>query len=369
MRGMTWDHSRGYDPLAAAADAWEKQTGQAIAWDRRSLQDFESYPVEELARRYDLIVIDHPHVGQVAESGCLVALDTAVDPAVLAGIAAGSIGGSYESYNWAGHQWALPVDAAAQVQAWVPGRIGGPIANWDALAALVGEGRASLPLRPPHSLMSLFTLCGLSGLTLDGSGAALFPDEAARAYDLLATLAGRVDPSAFDMDPIAMLEAMAAPDGRLAVAPLIYGYVSYAMTGFRPGLVRFADIPALGHGPRGSALGGTGIAVSAYGADPAGAAAFAAWVSGGAVQRDLVARHGGQPGHADAWEADSANAATHDFYRATRATLDRAWTRPRHRGYMAFQHAASERINAALRSGEEGSHVIAALNRLYGESK
>jgi multiple sugar transport system substrate-binding protein len=217
--------------------------------------------------------------------------------------------------------------------------------------------------------MSLFTLCGLTGLTLDGAGDTLFPDEAALAYELLALLARDVDPAAFDMDPIAMLEAMAGPGSRLAVAPLIYGYVSYAVTGFRPELVRFADIPVLGHGPRGSALGGTGIAVSAYAADPSGALAFAAWVSGGAVQRDLVAPNGGQPGHADAWVADSVNAATHDFYRATRATLDHAWTRPRHDGYMAFQHAASQRINDALHAGEEGSHVIATLNQLYGASR
>lgn len=369
VRGMTWDHKRGYDPLAAAAAEWEARTGQAVAWDRRSLQDFESYPVENLARRYDLIVIDHPHVGQVAASGCLLALDEAVDAATLAGIAAGSVGGSYESYTLGGHQWALPVDAAAQVQAWVPGRIRKPVTHWFELAELVAEGRAALPLRPPHSLMSLFTLCGLTGLSLDGSGDTLFPAEAAHAYDLLATIAGDVDSAAFEMDPIAMLEEMASPGSRLAVAPLIYGYVSYAVDGFRPELVRFADIPALGNGPRGSALGGTGIAVSAYAGDKAGAAAFAAWVSGGAVQRDLVALTGGQPGHADAWEADTVNAATHDFYRATRATLDRAWTRPRHDGYMAFQHAASERINTALRSGEEGGQVIAALNQLYGESK
>src|SRR4051812_43440503 len=127
---MTWDHSRGYDPLAAAAAEWEARTGQAIAWDRRSLQDFESYPVAELARRYDLIVIDHPHVGQVAASGCLLALDEAIDSVALAGIAAGSVGGSYESYTLDGHQWALPVDAAAQVQAWVPERIAAPVKHW-----------------------------------------------------------------------------------------------------------------------------------------------------------------------------------------------------------------------------------------------
>ena len=168
MRGMTWNHSRGYDPLVAASAEWKAMTGEAIEWDRRSLQDFESYPVEDLARHYDLIVIDHPHVGQVANSGCLLPLDGTLPDDALEAIAEGSVGGSYESYNWAGHQWALPIDAAAQVQAWVPSRIAAPVTDWNALAALVAEGRASLPLKPPHSLMSLFTLCGLAGVALDG---------------------------------------------------------------------------------------------------------------------------------------------------------------------------------------------------------
>ncbi len=369
MRGMTWNHARGYDPLVAASAEWRALTGETIDWDQRSLQDFESYPVEDLARRYDLIVIDHPHVGQVANSGCLLPLDETIDAMTLSGIAAGSVGGSYDSYSWAGHQWALPIDAAAQVQAWVPARIAAPVADWVALAGLVADGRASLPLRPPHSLMSLFTLCGLTGVTLDGSSDALFPPEAARAYDLLSTLAGQVNPSAYVMDPIDMLEAMADPAGTIAVAPLIYGYVSYATDGFRAQAVRFADIPALDHGPAGSALGGTGLAVSAYAGNPNAAARFAAWIANGNAQRDLVAPNGGQPGHADAWDADSVNAASHDFFRATRATLDRAWVRPRHDGYMAFQHAASERINEALRSGEPAAEALAALNQLYRASR
>jgi multiple sugar transport system substrate-binding protein len=141
------------------------------------------------------------------------------------------------------------------------------------------------------------------------------------------------------------------------------------MIGFRPRTIHFADIPALEHGPSGSALGGTGIAVSAFSDDPAGAAAFAAWVSSGAIQRDLVAPSGGQPAHDDAWEADSVNAATHDFYRATRRTLDRAWLRPRHDGYMEFQHAASERLNRALSDREPAADAIAALNQLYRASR
>ena len=65
LKGMTWSHPRGYDPLVACSAIWKEKTGVAIAWDKRSLQDFESFPVEQLARAYDLIVIDHPHVGQI----------------------------------------------------------------------------------------------------------------------------------------------------------------------------------------------------------------------------------------------------------------------------------------------------------------
>lgn len=364
---MTWDHPRGYDPLAAASSAWTAMGGEAIEWDRRSLQDFESYPVEELARRYDLIVIDHPHVGQVADAGCLAALDALCDADALAAIAAGSVGGSYESYNWGGRQWALPIDAAAQVQAWVPGRIAAPLGDWDSVLRLARTGRVALPLRPPHSLMSLFTLSGLAGVTLPVDGDALFPDAARIAYDRLAELAALVDADSYAQDPIAVFEAMALPDSPLAVSPLIYGYVSYALDGFRPARIAFADLPAAD--PRGSALGGTGIAVSALGKAPEHAAAFAQWVAGGAVQRGLYAGAGGQPAHADAWSDDAVNAPVAGFYAGTRRTLDRAWLRPRHTGYMAFQHAASERLNVALRAGEDAGSALAALNALFRESR
>ena len=62
---MTWDHPRGFDPLVACARLWRERTGVDVLWERRSLQDFESFPVQTLAQQYDLIVIDHPHVGQI----------------------------------------------------------------------------------------------------------------------------------------------------------------------------------------------------------------------------------------------------------------------------------------------------------------
>ena len=70
------------------------------------------------------------------------------------------------------------------------------------------------------------------------------------------------------------------------------------------------------------------------------------WIAGAEVQRGPYAAAGGQPGHAAAWEDDAVNAATGDFYKNTRATLEAGWLRPRHDGYMAFQDEASERLNA-----------------------
>ncbi len=62
------------------------------------------------------------------------------------------------------------------------------------------------------------------------------------------------------------------------------------------------------------------------------------------------------------------NAATHDFYRATRATLEAGWLRPRHDGYMRFQAAASARLSAGLRAQEDARVIMADLNRRFAGS-
>ncbi|RVA86260.1 carbohydrate ABC transporter substrate-binding protein, partial [Mesorhizobium sp. M7A.F.Ca.US.006.04.2.1] len=86
------------------------------------------------------------------------------------------------------------------------------------------------------------------------------------------------------------------------------------------------------------------------------------------VQRGAYAAAGGQPGHAAAWEDQAVNEATGDFYRDTRATLEGAWVRPRHDGYMTFQQAASERILSGMTSRHQARQVVADLNRLFRES-
>ncbi|MFV0408654.1 MAG: extracellular solute-binding protein [Paracoccus sp. (in: a-proteobacteria)] len=365
LKGMTWDHPRGYDPMIAVSAAWEAAGHARIHWDKRSLQDFETFPVEDLAREYDLIVIDHPHVGQITAEGCLLPLPDAPE------IAGGSLGQSVPSYHWHGRQWAWPIDAAAQVQAIRPDLIAGAPADWAGVLDLARQGRVAVPLRAPHALMSFFTLTANAGHPCRNDGPGPLADRAAGIVALaqLAELSALVDPVCFDQDPIAVLETMAAGHA-IACAPLIYGYVSYARRNATGARLSFHDIPetAPRAGVGGSALGGTGIAVSAVTAHPEAAIAFARHIAGPEVQCGLYAAAGGQVGHGAAWRGravDEKNSG--GFYSGTMRTLDAAWLRPRHDGYMGFQDAASRRISAALRDGDFAS-AMDDLEALFAAS-
>jgi multiple sugar transport system substrate-binding protein len=368
LKGMTWSHPRGYDPMVAGAEQWLADKGVEIAWEKRSLQDFETFPVEELARNFDMIVIDHPHVGQITKEGCLLPLDVPGRETALKELADGSVGQSFLSYNWQGRQWAFPLDAATQVQAWRPDLMDKPATSWGEVLRLARAGKVLLPLRSPHSLMCFYTLVANAGTPCAVEGELIAVEDGAKALEQLREVASLVKPECFGMDPIAVFEEMAEPESEIACSPLIYGYVNYAMPGFRDRLIRFADIPSGPAGVAGSALGGTGIAVSAFSKHPEAAIDFAYWIASGEVQKGLYAASNGQPGHAEAWEDDGVNNATSGFYRDTRATLEGAWVRPRHDGYMPFQEAASERINKGLLNNEKAEVVVADLNRLFRES-
>jgi len=368
---MSWNHPRGFDPLVACSSEWQRRTGKEVSWERRSLQDFESFPVQALARKYDLIVIDHPHVGQITREQCLLPLDGMSHCSERAVLARESVGACFDSYMWDGRLWALPIDAAAQVQAIRPDRLAAPVGDWAGMLKLARSGRVQCPLRPPHNLMSFYTLCGQIGEPGRVDGPELIePAVGAEAYELLRELVSLLDPSCFSMDPIAVFEAMSLQNSAIDCVPLIYGYVSYAREAFRQARIGFADIPVLRPGgtPVGSALGGTGIAVSAYSSQPDAAVDFAYWIASAGVQKGLYAANGGQPGNAAAWADAEVNAPVLGFYRDTLATLAGAWVRPRHDGYMEFQEAASLRLLVALRVREPERSVVSEINRMFLES-
>lgn len=369
LRGMTWSDPRGYDPLVAVSAEFNRRHPDVrIEWEKRSLQGFESTPVETLAAEFDLLIIDHPHVGDVARQGCLLPLESWIPEETLAGLANETVGKSFASYSLDGHQWALPVDAAAQVQAHRPDR-GAPVETWDEVRQAAQDGLVILPLRPPHSLMSLFTLAANIGEPCGSERTRLLaPDVLEHVLSELKAVTDHVDRECFGMDPVAALDRLSEDDA-LCLAPLTYLYKGYANAGYREHRLCFTDIPALGKsGPIGSTLGGTGLAVSSRTAAPELCTAFAAMVAGAECQAGLYAASNGQPANARAWASAEVNAPVLDAYRNTRLSHEAAWLRPRHHGYMPFQENASQILNAALLGRTAIAEATASLNDLYAAS-
>src|SRR5512134_1806994 len=144
LRGMAWDHPRARDPLEAISTAWTRRSGIPVEWNARSLKEFEDQPLEELATRHDLVLVDYPFMGVAAASGLIVAVDDWADAAYLADQRTHGVGPSFRSYTWEGRQWALAIDAACQVSAvredlWrAAGR--GPLpGTWAEVAALAAD--------------------------------------------------------------------------------------------------------------------------------------------------------------------------------------------------------------------------------------
>ncbi len=384
LLGMTWSHPRGLLPMLAAAQrAAAEQPGLSIRWDARSLREFEDVPVAELAARYDLIAVDHPFVGQAAESGAFVPLDEVLPAEVLAEQAASSVGPSFRSYTWGGRQWALPMDAAAQVSAYRPGLLPGPPpTSWDGvfelLAALPDTSGARLPANPTHLWASWLTLChqyarqsepelvmprpdGRPGWWPDSG---ILAEVAIPAIERLYRLLELVDPVSLTQDPIQVLDEMAA-GAPIRYVPLLFGYSNYARAGYATRLVRFAAAPGPDGTPDGSMLGGVGLAISSRCRDVPAAARFAAMVVSAAFQCGDYVRAGGQPGHRAAWTDTAVNELTSDFFGATLGTLDRAFVRGRDAGYPVYQQRGGELLHTLVGRREAAVGVAARLAELW----
>jgi multiple sugar transport system substrate-binding protein len=382
LRGITWDHPRGYAPLRAASALYRQQhPGVELSWDIRTLQEFADYPIERLADRFDLLIIDHPFVGFAAASGCLAPLDEWIDAATLAALARQSVGQSHASYTYAGRQWALAVDAAGQVSAWRPDlleRLGRAVPQtWDDVLALGhalrvrGLGAIALPSIPIDALMSFCSLCANAGEDpfAGGEEQVVSHITARWALELLRELVALGHPESLGWNPIRALDRMSQTD-EVAYVPLLFGYSNYAREGFRPQRVRFGGIPAAGpRGGGGAILGGTGLAVSARCAHRAEAAAFAAWVCGAEVQASVYVGEDGQPGNRVAWQDPAANLRCNGFFADTLPTLQAAYLRPRYNGFMEFQDQAGAAIHGFLRDGGSTDALIHTLDRIYRDTR
>jgi multiple sugar transport system substrate-binding protein len=372
LTGMTWEHERGFSPMVATAREYERtHPGVRIHWEQRSLQAFADFPVDALAEKYDLLVIDHPHMGDAARGRYLLALDEVGRSQELKVLAGESAGQSFETYLAHGHVWALPIDAATQVASYRPDLLDRPPTRWDEVMELAKAGRVIWPIKPVDSLMNFFAISANRGTPCcqDGSGPLIEREDALAVLELMRALARLVPPECLTMNPIQAYERLCA-DERLAYCPMGYGYSNYARAGYRDRLLRFTNVPCMaGSEPRGSTLGGTGLAISARCRSRDVAIDYAFWVASAECQKTIYFDSGGQPGNSAAWEDEHVNRASNDFFRGTRQTLEAAYVRPRYDGYMYLQDKGGDAVHAFLSGKATADQTVLALKEIDQRSR
>jgi multiple sugar transport system substrate-binding protein len=363
-RGLTWDHPRGYAALRAAADQSE-----LIEWHTHSLEGFESAPIGRLCEQYDLIVLDHPHLGEALAQNCLQPLDALLPREALQRIERDSVGLSYASYRMADRQWALPLDAATQVMALRADLLARAEASvplrWDDVLALSRRtGQVAMSLAGPHVFLTLLSICAALDPRLALADGARWhaPDVVLRACELLAELASLSPASVREQNPIGLLQHMTTHND-VMLCPLVYGYVNYTQVQHGVPLA-FHDAPRFGAGPPGSILGGTGIAVTRRARVDAPLIDHLLWLLSETTQSGFIPQHAGQPSHVESWRDAAINAASGRFYLNTLATVQAASLRPRNDGFIAMQANASALLREGLLAGASAASLADRLNDL-----
>lgn len=372
LEALTWDHPRGYNALAAAAKLPQAvNAGLDIRWDKQPLEGFESHPIADICARYDLTVLDHPHVGEAVAADCLLSLEDVFGADIADELSKASIGPSLTSYRFAGKHWALPLDAATQVMALRADLVKEVPITWeDVLRLSQKSGKVALSLAGPHACLSFFSIA----VALGEPPAEQDPDQlisaetGQQAYDLMAELALLSPASVRHKNPIGLLNHMAGHDD-VVLCPLIYGYVNYAVPQSGPSIA-FHDAPRAAIGGRpGSTLGGTGIGISRRCNVTPELKAHLLWLLSPQAQSGFIPDHDGQPSRRDAWHDERVNGRWGGFYRNTAQTLEQAYVRPRHDGYIAFQGKASAFLRTAFDERIPAPSVLNKLQSLYAASR
>jgi multiple sugar transport system substrate-binding protein len=372
LTGITWNHTRGYLPMVATAQRYaELHPDVSIVWHKRSLQQFADAPLSDLASRFDLLVIDHPSIGEAAQQNLLLALDKSIPAEFLAEQAANSVGQSHASYNFDGHQYALAIDAATPISGYRPDlmkrAIAQPPTTWEELLALARRGLVTIPAIPIDSLMSLFMLANaLDAEPFTNPDEVIAEAVGCQAMQLLRELVQLSTPGSLDRNPIRTWQLLADSD-TVAYCPFAYGYSNYCRYGYAASILRAGGLVTFNGKPLRSTLGGAGLAISRTCKHPEQALAYSEFVASPRVQRTIYAQSGGQPGHRSAWLDPALNAATTNFFANTLPTLDSGWVRPRFPGFIAFQDQASKLVHDYLIRGGLEDRVLANMNKALAD--
>ena len=377
LTGITWDHPRGLDPLVASIARYrEIHPDVEIEWTARSLKDFGEVSLEMLAEKFDLIVFDHPFIGQAAKKQLLVDLTPYIDARAQTALNDGAIGKSWMSYHWQGEILGLPIDVAAHVAAFRPDLLERadcyPPAIFsqlfDLARALQKEKTWIGTAACPTDAMCMFmTLAANRGFHIPNERSEFIePEQGIKVLDQLKSLVDICHPDSVDMNPIKLLDRMSQTD-EIAYVPYAFGYSNYSRDSSAR-FIQFTDIVAAGpHACAGAILGGAGFGITSRCRHVEQAADYGLWLCSPDYQRTHYFTDGGQPGMLQAWTDADCDKQAKGFFSGTLRTMTSAYMRPRIPGFVPFFEEAGVRINAFFRKKSNAKDVINWLNAGFSQ--
>lgn len=376
LTGIAWDHSRAFPPLVATAQRYEEtHPGVRIHWQKRTLDEFGHAPVDLLAQKFDLIVIDHPWAGFCFEKKLMLDLAQVAPAAALAELKKNSIGPAFDSYLYQGQLLALPIDAATPAPSWRADLLeqagAQPPQTWAEAVALAQRKLAVIPGFNADLFLHFVMLVKALGAEPCADNEKIAPREIMRqAAEMLRELTAPMPREIFGMNPIQVAERMTTTDD-FAWNAFAYTYNNYARPGFAPKQLRFGNLISLKPGgPRlRSVLGGTGLAISANCKNVSAALDYAVFIASGHIQKTIYVQAGGQPAHRAAWDDSLADQLCGGFFSGTRSAQEEAIVRPRYSGYVALQTDGGNALQEHLRDGRSLDATLEKLDALYRESR
>lgn len=372
LRGIAWNHTRGFVSVVATAQRFEELHPEIrIQWEKRSLQAFADESLADLAERFDLIVMDHPHTALAAAESLLLPYDDWLSAAFLNQQAANSVGASHPSYRFNDRQWTLATDAAAPIATWRPDLIEryelALPQTWDDLVALARAGHVTVSAFPVDILMHSYMFSEALGGKPFENGQLAIEEALAEGLELLRVLVSLCDATCLERNPIRTAEWMSSVDDdpRAAYCPFAYGYSNYSRPGYARHPLKAGGLVRMGQVRLRSTLGGAGLAVSAKTKHPRACMDYAAFSASLEVQKGIYFTSGGQPGNRIVWTDMEVNEASMNFFQDTLETLDEALVRPQFPDYMAFQDAGTPIAHACVTGQSTPVATARELNRLY----
>ena len=374
LSGITWDHSRALPPLVAAAQRYgELHPGVLIRWEKRTLHEFGHMPIDQLADRFDLIVIDHPWAAFSFNRGLVRDLRPLLSADEFADFECNTVGPALRSYLYGGGLLALPIDAATPVPSWRPDLLERhgiePPRTLDDVIALADAGHAVMPGFSADLFLNWSMLLQAFGANPFTSAARIADEQpAGEALETLARLAEGMPAEIIEWNPIAIAERMSGGD-QIAYCAFAYSYGNYCRPHFCARPLRYGELPEFSGGtPLRSIVGGTGMAVTSRCSEVDHALDFARFCASARIQSGLYSYAGGQPARREAWEDAGLDAFAGGFFSGCRDSHESALLRPRYDGYVPLQEEAGIVLQDYLRKNCDRAEAWRRINERYRAS-